>query len=95
MQAWGAHGGGAIHTATHFGAPPACAAALASLDALESRALDLRAKEAGERFRAELRVAVAGRGVREVRGVGLMIGIELDGGAARALAVARRLLERG
>ena len=29
---------------------------------------------------------LAGRGVREVRGRGLMVGVELDGGAARALA---------
>ena len=31
----------------------------------------------------------------DVRGRGLMIGVELEGGAARALALTRRLLQRG
>ena len=37
----------------------------------------------------------SGRGVVEVRGRGLMIGVALSGGSARALAVTRTLLERG
>ncbi|HEY8087279.1 MAG TPA: aspartate aminotransferase family protein [Polyangiaceae bacterium] len=95
MEAWGEHGGSTIHTATHFGAPPVCAAALATLDALEREALADRARAVGERWMAELRAVTAGRGVIEVRGRGLMVGIELEGGGARALAVTRRLLERG
>ncbi|MGH7436167.1 MAG: aminotransferase class III-fold pyridoxal phosphate-dependent enzyme, partial [Polyangiaceae bacterium] len=43
MSAWGAHGGSTIHTGTHFGAPLACAAALATLDVLEERGLPERA----------------------------------------------------
>ncbi|HEX4445276.1 MAG TPA: aminotransferase class III-fold pyridoxal phosphate-dependent enzyme, partial [Polyangiaceae bacterium] len=35
MASWGAHGGTTLHTATHFGSPIACAAALATLDALD------------------------------------------------------------
>jgi 4-aminobutyrate aminotransferase/(S)-3-amino-2-methylpropionate transaminase len=96
MTAWGAHGGAALHTATHFGAPPACAAAIAALDTIQTNKLDARAYEVGARWMATLREACgAGRGVVEVRGRGLMVGIELDGGAARALAVARKLLESG
>jgi 4-aminobutyrate aminotransferase/(S)-3-amino-2-methylpropionate transaminase len=96
MAAWGAKGGSAIHTATHFGAPLACAAALATLEAIESRGLAERARHAGARFRDALAAhTAAGRGVREVRGRGLMIGVELEGGAARALAVTRALLARG
>ena len=95
MAAWGAHGGTAIHTATHFGAPPACAAALAYLDVLAAESLDARARTVGERWRDMLRIATAGRGVKDVRGVGLMVGIEVDGGAARALATTRRLLGAG
>lgn len=95
MAAWGAHGGSTLHTATHFGAPIACAAALATLDAIEREGLPARARDAGARWMRSLRLRVAGLGVTDVRGRGLMVGVELEGGAARALVVTRRLLERG
>lgn len=91
MQAWGAHGGSTIHTGTHFGSPPACAAAVATISAVSSR-LE-RVSRVGDEFRAELTQLGAPLGA-EVRGVGLMVGIEL-GTAARALSVSRRLLELG
>jgi 4-aminobutyrate aminotransferase-like enzyme len=95
MAAWGAHGGTAIHTATHFGAPPACAAALATLTALADGGFDVRTREVGARWADRLRDKLEGCGVTEVRGRGLMIGVEVEGGAARALALTRRLLQRG
>jgi len=95
MAAWGAHGGTTIHTATHFGAPPACAAALATLEVLEREGLPERARVAGASWTSRLREQTTGRGVREVRGRGLMVGVELEGGAARALSVTRRLLAGG
>jgi 4-aminobutyrate aminotransferase/(S)-3-amino-2-methylpropionate transaminase len=95
MAAWAAHGGTTIHTATHFGAPLACAAALATLDALEELNLSARAHAVGGRWMGRLRERLGGAGVVEVRGSGLMVGIELEGGAPRALAVTRRLLARG
>ena len=95
MESWGAHGGTTIHTATHFGAPPACAAALATLDALESGRLDARAEDVGARWQERLRETTAGHGVASVRGRGLMVGLALEGGAARAQAVLRRLLRMG
>jgi 4-aminobutyrate aminotransferase/(S)-3-amino-2-methylpropionate transaminase len=95
MAAWGSHGGTTLHTATHFGSPVACAAALATLDALDAGALVDRARDAGGRWLLRLRGAIDGAGVREVRGRGLMVGVVLEGGAARALAVARRLLGEG
>jgi ornithine--oxo-acid transaminase len=84
MQAWGGHGGTTIHTATHFGAPLACAAALATLDAIEHDRLAERARDVGARWIDALRAARP-RGVREVRGRGLLIGVELrpDAGGAR------------
>ncbi|HLK38374.1 MAG TPA: aminotransferase class III-fold pyridoxal phosphate-dependent enzyme, partial [Polyangiaceae bacterium] len=66
--AWGAHGGATIHTATHFGAPLACAAALATLDALEARSLPARARDAGTDWMPRLVERTAGRGVTAVRG---------------------------
>jgi 4-aminobutyrate aminotransferase/(S)-3-amino-2-methylpropionate transaminase len=95
MAPWGAHGGTTIHTATHFGAPLGCAAALATLDALEAGGLVVRARDAGSRWMDLLRGRLAGCGVNDVRGRGLMVGVALDGGAPRALAVMRRLLCEG
>jgi len=95
MQSWGAHGGTTIHTATHFGAPPACAAALATLDALEKGQLPTRAEALGARWKEHLREATAGRGVTSVRGRGLMVGLALEGGASRAQSILRRLLRMG
>jgi 4-aminobutyrate aminotransferase/(S)-3-amino-2-methylpropionate transaminase len=95
MAAWAAHGGATIHTATHFGSPLACAAALATLDALQERELPGRARTAGDEWRRTLRLSTEGCGVAAIQGRGLMVGIALEGGAGRALAVARRLLARG
>jgi 4-aminobutyrate aminotransferase-like enzyme len=94
MRPWGAHGGGAIHTATHFASPLGCAAALATLEELRAKRLPARARSVGARWRARLERAVSGVGGR-VTGRGLMIGVHVDGGAGRALAVARALLLRG
>ena len=95
MQEWGAHGGSAIHTATHFGAPLVSAAALATLDVLRDDALGARATRVGDAWRAAL-VAALGDGAAspEVRGQGLMVGIVVPT-SARALALSRALLSRG
>jgi 4-aminobutyrate aminotransferase/(S)-3-amino-2-methylpropionate transaminase len=97
MAAWGAHGGTTIHTATHFGAPLACAAAVATLDVLRDEQLPERAHTVGMRWRTALgeRLLTPDLPVSEVRGPGLMVGVALEGGAGAALAVSRRLLGRG
>jgi 4-aminobutyrate aminotransferase/(S)-3-amino-2-methylpropionate transaminase len=95
MAVWGMHGGTTLHTATHFGAPPVCAAALATLKVLEREDSPRRARALGATWMDRLRRQTVGRGVREVRGRGLMVGVALEGGAGRALTVARRLLEGG
>ena len=64
----------------------ACAAALAVLDVIESERLIENANEVGEYLIAELRKMPR---LKEVRGRGLMIGIEIDGSAAE---LRRRLL---
>ena len=93
MRAWGDHGGGAIHTSTHFGAPGGCAAALEVLRALSDGAVCANVERVGEEFRASLAVALSKREA-VVRGRGLMIGVDLGTGP-RALRVSRALLERG
>ena len=96
MMAWADPSRGEVlHTSTHAGSPMACAAAVATLDALRFRKLPARAAELGERARGMFQRALEGRpGVVEVRGAGLMIGIELDGGE-RALRAMRGMLGRG
>ncbi|MDR1063552.1 MAG: aspartate aminotransferase family protein [Azoarcus sp.] len=67
------------HGSTFGGNPLACAAALATLDVVEEAKLLDNAAKVGEEIRAGLAKALAGMaGVVEIRGRGLMIGIELD-----------------
>ena len=67
------------HGSTFGGNPLACAAALATLEAIEQEHLMDNAARVGGVLLAGLREGLAGRaGVVEVRGHGLMIGVELD-----------------
>jgi acetylornithine aminotransferase len=67
------------HGSTFGGGPLACSAALATFDAIAEEGLLDRATRAGEAIRAGFRDALAGvPGVVDIRGMGLMIGIELD-----------------
>ncbi len=66
------------HGSTFGGNLLACAAAHAVLDALEQDALMARAAELGERLLAGLKAGLSGRNdVKAVRGLGLMLAIEL------------------
>ncbi len=67
------------HGSTFGGNPLACAAALATLEAIEEQGLMENANRIGAILLEGLRDALAGRpGVIEVRGHGLMIGVELN-----------------
>jgi acetylornithine aminotransferase len=67
------------HGSTFGGNPLACVAALTTLDVIEQDGLMARAVEVGNAIRAGLRAALNGvAGVADIRGEGLMIGIELD-----------------
>jgi acetylornithine/N-succinyldiaminopimelate aminotransferase len=67
------------HGSTFGGNPLAAATALATLQIIEEEGLMANAVAMGDLIRAELGAALAGaQGVREIRGRGLMIGIELD-----------------
>jgi len=93
-DAWEPSRGEALHTSTYLGNPMGCAAALANLDEIERLALParVRAGEAAVRARLERFRSVAG--VRDVRGCGLLWGIEFADGA-RAGACALGALRRG
>jgi 4-aminobutyrate aminotransferase len=91
MERWPA----GTHGSTFGGNPVSCAAALATIDVLEEGGLFERAAELGERAMAELRSATQGNAaVREVRGIGLMIGIELTDAATAARVQAGCLDQR-
>jgi len=64
------------HTSTFGGNPTACAAALAAIDVIESQDLVQNAKTLGEYFQEQCR-GIESAKIREVRGLGLMIGVEL------------------
>jgi acetylornithine/N-succinyldiaminopimelate aminotransferase len=67
------------HGSTFGGNPLACVAALTTLDVIEADGLMARATKLGEAIRGGLRSGLAGvAGFVEVRGDGLMIGVELD-----------------
>jgi 4-aminobutyrate aminotransferase/(S)-3-amino-2-methylpropionate transaminase len=95
MAAWGQSQGEALHTGTFFGQPLAAAAALASLDVLADERLAERAQASGTQLMAELTALRARHAiVAQVRGRGLLIGIELASGAL-GLRCVHALLERG
>ena len=67
------------HGSTFGGNPLACRAALSVLETLHGEGLIERAAHMGEQLLSGLRRELAGiSGVRQVRGCGLMLGIELD-----------------
>ena len=81
------------HGSTFGGNPFACAAALATLAIIEEERLMENAVAVGDYLRSELARRIGGlKDVREIRGKGLMIGIEL---AHPCGELAQQALERG
>ncbi|HSE00732.1 MAG TPA: aspartate aminotransferase family protein [Burkholderiales bacterium] len=81
------------HGSTFGGNPLACAAALATLAIIEEDRLMENAIAIGDFIRAELARKIGGlKGVKEIRGKGLMIGIELEHNCSELV---QQALERG
>jgi acetylornithine/N-succinyldiaminopimelate aminotransferase len=83
------------HGSTFGGNPLACRAAITVLEVLEQEQLVPHAASLGEQILAGFTAALSGlEGVTEIRGLGLMIGIELDRPCAELVgkAVAQGLL---
>lgn len=71
--------GPGTHGSTFGGNPLSCASALAVIETIEKEDLPARAAALGARILSGLADALAGTsGVEEIRGQGLLIGIELD-----------------
>jgi len=79
-----------VHTSTFAGAPLAAATAIATLDVLSRERLPERAADLGRRFLDALRQRVA-----NVRGAGLMIGVDLGERPGAATEVQHALLRQG
>lgn len=77
------------HGSTFGGNPLACRAALVTLDIIERQALEQRAAQLGSALLGALRERLADCvGVVDVRGLGLLIGIELDRPCADLVRIA-------
>ncbi len=72
------------HGSTYGGSPLACAVALAVLEAVRDQGLLPRVRALGDHIRGRLREQPV-PGIRGVRGLGLMLGFELDEPRLRAL----------
>lgn len=81
------------HGTTFGGGPLVCAAALAVLDTLEQDDLLTHAHKVGQAMQTRLKEALGSHpGVKEIRGQGLMLGIELD---RPCTALVSQALEKG
>jgi 4-aminobutyrate aminotransferase/(S)-3-amino-2-methylpropionate transaminase len=94
MDAWPVSEGESLHTSTHLGNPLGCAAALANIAEIEGRGLPERAAALGEMLGARLSTLRSPGKAVDVRGRGLMWGIEMRD-AAQARAAVERALKGG
>ncbi len=79
------------HSSTFGGNPLACAAACAVIDVMQEERLPERAAEVGAYFKDKLE-AIDSKKVREVRGLGLLLGVDLK---TKVGPMLRELMQRG
>jgi ornithine--oxo-acid transaminase len=82
------------HGSTFGGNPLAAAVGLEALETLLDERLAERSAELGEYFLSELR-RIRSPLIRDVRGKGLLCGVDIDPARARAREIAERLLAKG
>lgn len=87
MDAWPESPGEALHTSTYLGNPMACAAALANIGEIERMELPAKARQLGVVLASRLDALRADGKVVDVRGRGMMWGVELSDGAVAERAV--------
>lgn len=94
MDAWPESGGEALHTSTFLGNPMGCAMALEAIRRYRETGMENLVREASEKLESELRKLESLGVVKEVRGRGLMMGVEMDNGE-RVLNLAKAMLRAG
>ena len=94
MDAWPESTGEALHTSTFLGNPMGCAMALASLREHEKPQTAARVRERGTRLKQALR-EIRSPQVVDLRGVGLLVGMELDLDGAMVNILVKRALKDG
>jgi acetylornithine aminotransferase/acetylornithine/N-succinyldiaminopimelate aminotransferase len=83
-----------MHGTTFGGGPLACAVAIAVIDTIEKEGLLAHVVKVGDYFQSQLReLAAKHEAIREVRGKGFMIGVELDS-ADLAKTIVAEMLKR-
>ncbi|MCG8405251.1 MAG: ornithine--oxo-acid transaminase [Phycisphaerales bacterium] len=82
------------HGSTFGGNPLACAVARVAIDMIKNDGLDKRAKELGAHFRSKLQ-AVGAPAVKEIRGRGLLIGVEIKPNYPKARWFCEKFMEQG
>lgn len=100
MDAWPASRGEALHTSTFLGNPVGCAMAIASLDAFADPDFQKQAASSAASWQRELNRLRGIPGIHDIRGPGLMLGIEFretDGSPAseRVIRLVVTLLKHG
>ncbi len=95
-RAWPASHGEAVHTSTFQGHPVGCAMALAQLKEIERLNLPKRSAELGAFLLRQLTEKIGDLScVVEVRGKGLMVGVQLKESGVSAFQVVQEMLQRG
>jgi len=94
--AWPVSTGEALHTSTFQGNPVGCAMALAQIGEIRGKKLPERAAESGRFLINSLRAEICWPGLRvEVRGRGLMVGLEMKNDGGLAMRAIKKMLRRG
>jgi 4-aminobutyrate aminotransferase-like enzyme len=94
MDAWPTSGGEALHTSTFLGNPMGCAMALEAIRRYREPEVEGMVRKASDRLEMTLRKLESLDCVREVRGRGLMMGVQFESGE-RVLDLVKAMLKAG
>jgi len=94
MDTWPESGGEALHTSTFLGNPMGCAMALEAIRCYRSQGMEGVVQHAADQLEFGLSRLVGLDVVKEVRGIGLMMGVQMDSGE-RVLDLVKAMLRAG
>ena len=94
MDAWPESGGEALHTSTFLGNPMGCAMSLEAIRRYRAPEMEGLVRKVSDHLETRLRKLESLGCVREVRGKGLMMGVQFDSGE-RVLELVKAMLRAG